>query len=129
MSTTKTKSRFENWAPKTTGGAPWTQGPWTTGPAPHGHCRVYAPTTAHAIARTYGPTLNQIGVCELTGTSNAANAALISHAPIMIDVMGRLQALTDLYRRDELVAAMNELEEIVNLSGEILDELIEKTGG
>lgn len=47
----------------------------------------------------------------------------------MIDVMGRLQALTDLYRRDELVAAMNELEEIVNLSGEVLDELIEKTGG
>ena len=74
------------WKPKITAGAPWTKGPWATGPHPHGHCRISAPGEPHAIARTYGPDLNGIGVCELTGPKNAADAALICEAPVLAEV-------------------------------------------
>lgn len=73
-------------------GTPWTPGPWTTGPAPHGHCRIYSEAETHAIARTYGPELNGIGICSLTGPQNAADAALIALAPEMANVMLKLKA-------------------------------------
>jgi hypothetical protein len=73
-------------------GTPWTPGPWTTGPAPHGHCRIYSEAETHAIARTYGPELNGIGICSLTGPQNAADAALIALAPEMVNVMLKLKA-------------------------------------
>ena len=80
---------------------PWTQGPWGIGPKPLGHCRIYAPSEVHAIARTYGPTLNNVGVCQLTGPRNYADAALISLAPAMADVIGLLyEAQTALYASD-----------------------------
>jgi hypothetical protein len=73
-------------------GTPWTPGPWTTGPAPHGHCRIYSEAETHAIARTYGPELNGIGICSLTGPQNAADAALIALAPEMVVILLTLKA-------------------------------------
>lgn len=73
-------------------GTPWTPGPWTTGPAPHGHCRIYSEAETHAIARTYGPELNGIGICSLTGPQNAADAALIALAPEMVEILLKLKA-------------------------------------
>lgn len=64
-----------------------TPGPWSIGKPPHGHCRIYAPGNNHAIARTYGPDLNGIGVCALTGPTNAADALLIAQAPAMFEVV------------------------------------------
>jgi hypothetical protein len=66
--------------------------PWTTGPALHGHCRIYSEAETHAIARTYGPEFNGIGICSLTGPQNAADAALIALAPEMANVMLKLKA-------------------------------------
>ena len=80
------------WEPGVTAGAPWTKGPWTTGAPPDGHCRIYAPGETHAIARTYGPNLNGIGICQLTGPQNIADAALISEAPILAEIAARLIA-------------------------------------
>lgn len=67
-----------------------TPGPWVIGKKPDAHCRIYAPSETHAIARTYGPDLNGIGVCALTGPLNEADARLIAAAPDL------LKAITDL---------------------------------
>lgn len=64
-----------------------TPGPWFTGKKPHGHCRIYAQSEAHAIARTYGPELNGIGVCSLTGPEKEADAKLIAAAPELLDAL------------------------------------------
>ena len=64
-----------------------TPGPWCVGQYPDAHCRIYAPKETHAIARTYGPELNGIGVCRLTGQQNAADAVLIAAAPELLDVL------------------------------------------
>ena len=80
------------WRPSITADAPWTQGPWNVGPKPHGHCRIYAAGETHAIARTYGPELNGIGVCELTGPKNHADAIAISELPILLEIAAQLQA-------------------------------------
>lgn len=80
------------WQPTITAGAPWTRGPWTIGPPPDGHCRIYSPHESHAIACTYGPDLNGIGTCRLTGPKNAADAALISEAPLLAEIAARLIA-------------------------------------
>lgn len=80
------------WKPSITADAPWTQGPWTVGPKPHGHCRIYAASETHAIARTYGSEFNGIGVCELTGPKNYADAIAISELPVLLEIAARLQA-------------------------------------
>ena len=66
-----------------------TPGPWRTGPSPTADCRIYADSSDanHAIAKTYGPDLNGIGVCDLTGPRNRADAKLIAAAPEMLDMM------------------------------------------
>lgn len=64
-----------------------TPGPWFTLKKPHGHCRIFAPSEGHAIARTYGPELNGIGVCSLTGPQNEADARLISAAPCLLSAL------------------------------------------
>jgi hypothetical protein len=64
-----------------------TPGPWEVGPAPHGDCRIYATSEDHAIARTYGPDLNGIGVCALTGPMNRADAFLIAAAPDLLEAL------------------------------------------
>jgi len=64
-----------------------TPGPWKVGPRPHGNCRVYAASESHAIVRTYGPDLNGIGVCELTGPRNEADARLIAAAPDLLHML------------------------------------------
>ena len=65
----------------------FTKGPWRI--SKHSPCRIYANSEAsgHAIARTYGPELNGIGVCELTGPVNHADAKLIAAAPEMLDAL------------------------------------------
>ncbi len=68
-----------------------TPGPWEVGPAPYGDCRIYAPSEVHAIAKTYGPDLNGIGVCALTGPMNKSDARLIAAAPDL------LAALREMY--------------------------------
>ena len=73
-------------------GTPWTPGPWHVGPSPTGNCRIYSKSETHAIARTYGPDLNSIPTCELTGPNNAADAALIALAPEMANVCIKLKA-------------------------------------
>lgn len=67
-----------------------TPGPWHTGQSTGSDCRIYAPTENHAIARTYGPELNGIGVCALTGPKNKADARLIAAAP---ELLAALEAL------------------------------------
>lgn len=64
-----------------------TPGPWRTGKVPHGDCRVYSDSHEHAIARTYGPDLNGIGVCQLTGPTNKADALLIAAAPELLEAV------------------------------------------
>jgi len=63
-----------------------TPGPWRVGRAGN-ECRIYSPADEHAIARTYGLNLNGIGVCELTGPKNKADAELIAAAPEMKDAL------------------------------------------
>lgn len=87
-------------------GTPWTPGPWTTGPAPHGHCRIYSEAETHAIARTYGPELNGIGICSLTGLQNAADAALIALAPEMAEILLVLKTAVMLGEKPENYEAM-----------------------
>lgn len=87
MSSKKQKQRKGAMPTELTKGAPWTPGPWRTGPTPHGHCRIYADSEVHAVARTYGEELNSIGICELTGPRNAADAVVISLAPEMLEVV------------------------------------------
>ena len=70
-----------------------TAGPWHVGVAPHGDCRIYSGSESHAIARTYGPELNGIGVCDLTGPMNRADARLIAAAP---DLLALLIELVDI---------------------------------
>ncbi len=53
-----------------------TPGPWRMGRKGN-ECRIYADPDQHAIARTYGPSLNGIGVCELTVPENKADARRI----------------------------------------------------
>ena len=59
-----------------------TPGPWRVGRG--SKSRVYAPyhvqPDGHAIARTYGSELNGIGVADLTGPVNIADAAYIAAA-------------------------------------------------
>jgi hypothetical protein len=64
-----------------------TPGPWEVGNAPHSDCRIYAPSEVHAIARTYGPDLNGIGVCALAGPMNQADACLIAAAPELLKAL------------------------------------------
>ena len=64
-----------------------TPGPWKTGPKPYGHCRIYSDAETHAIARTYGPDLNGIGVCDLTGPMNWADAHLIAATPELLEAL------------------------------------------
>jgi hypothetical protein len=64
-----------------------TPGPWEVGNAPYSDCRIYAPSEVHAIAKTYGPDLNGIGVCALTGPMNRADARLIAAAPDLLDAL------------------------------------------
>ena len=64
-----------------------TPGPWEIGNAPHSDCRIYAPSEDHAIAKTYGPDLNGIGVCALTGPINRADARLIAASPDLLDAL------------------------------------------
>jgi hypothetical protein len=55
----------------------------------------------HAIARTYGPDLNGIGVCDLTGPKNAADARLIAAAPELLEALqGMLNIVSDSYGVD-----------------------------
>lgn len=61
-----------------------TPGPWRVGRAPDGDCRIYADSETHALARTYGPDLNGIGVCALNGIRNKFDAQLISAAPDLL---------------------------------------------
>lgn len=68
-----------------------TPGPWAVGPAPHADCRIYATSETHAIARTYGPELNDIGVCALTGPQNKADARLIAAAPELLEALVELR--------------------------------------
>lgn len=58
-------------------------------------CRIYAPTENHAIARTYGPELNGIGVCSLTGPKNKADARLIAAAPELLAALELLMGALD----------------------------------
>lgn len=76
-------------------GQNYTPGPWTVGYPPHGHCRIYSRTEVHAIARTYGNELNGIGVCDLTGPKNAADAVLISAAPELLEALIRMVNIYD----------------------------------
>lgn len=76
-------------------GQNYTPGPWTVGYPPHGHCRIYSRTEVHAIARTYGNELNGIGVCDLTGPKNAADAVLISAAPELLEALIRIINIYD----------------------------------
>lgn len=62
----------------------FTKGPWRVGHFEK--CRIYA-GAGHSIARTYGPELNGIGVCSLTGPMNRADAQLIAAAPEMLDAL------------------------------------------
>lgn len=59
-----------------------TPGPWRVGRG--SKSRIYAPyhvqPDGHAIARTYGSELNGIGVADLTGPVNIADAAYIAAA-------------------------------------------------
>ena len=64
-----------------------TPGPWHVGFGSGGDCRIYSDAESHAIARTYGPDLNGIGLCELTGPKNRADARLIAAAPEMLEVL------------------------------------------
>jgi hypothetical protein len=68
-----------------------TPGPWEIGNAPHSDCRIYAPSEVHAIAKTYGPDLNGIGVCALTGPMNRADARLIAAAPELLKALIALE--------------------------------------
>ena len=68
-----------------------TPGPWKVDSAPHGDRRIYAPSEVHAIAITYGPDLNGIGICALTGPMNKLDARLIAAAPEL------LAALREMY--------------------------------
>ena len=70
-----------------------TAGPWHVGVAPHGDCRIYSGSESHAIARTYWPELNGIGVCDLTGPMNRADARLIAAAP---DLLASLKSVLDM---------------------------------
>ena len=88
---------------------PWTPGPWTTGPAPHGHCRIYSAAETHAITRTYGPELNGIGICSLTGPQNAADAALIALAPEMVNILLMLKTAFTLGEKPETYEPMMNL--------------------
>ena len=72
-----------------------TPGPWSTGHGKAGQCRIYADSEMHAIARTYGPDLNGIGLCELTGPKNIADARLIAAAPDLLDALQSFPGFTD----------------------------------
>ena len=63
-----------------------TPGPWQTGRKGN-ECRIYADPDQHAIAKTYGIGLNGIGVCELTGPMNQADARLIAAAPELLEAL------------------------------------------
>ena len=63
-----------------------TPGPWQTGRKGN-ECRIYADPDQHAIAKTYGIGLNGIGVCELTGPMNQADASLIAAAPDLLEAL------------------------------------------
>lgn len=63
-----------------------TPGPWHMGRKGN-ECRIYADRDQHAIARTYGTGLNGIGVCELTGPENKADAILIAAAPELLEAL------------------------------------------
>lgn len=67
-----------------------TPGPRHVGVATHGDCRIYSGSESHAIARTYGPELNGIGVCDLTGPMNRADARLIAAAPDLLESLQEL---------------------------------------
>lgn len=110
-------------------GTPWTPGPWTTGPAPHGHCRIYSEAETHAIARTYGPELNGIGICSLTGPQNAADAALIALAPEMVEILLKLKAALTLDQEDaESCKAMTALiTDAMCEASELIDRLVAAT--
>ena len=94
---------------------------------PHGHCRIYAASETHAIARTYGPELNGIGVCELTGPENHADAIVISKLPILLEIAAQLQAFEAASGGSypECRGAFNLLV-AVKLSGSVYDEIIEE---
>lgn len=110
-------------------GTPWTPGPWTTGPAPHGHCRIYSEAETHAIARTYGPELNGIGICSLTGPQNAADAALIALAPEMANVLLKLKAALTLDQEHtescQMLTAL--ITDAMCEAAELIDRLAEAT--
>lgn len=72
-----------------------TPGPWCMGRKGN-ECRIYADRDQHAIARTYGTGLNGIGVCELTGPENKADARLIAAAPELLAALkGMLEVFGD----------------------------------
>ena len=68
-----------------------TKGPWHVGNGCR--CRIYSPDDGHAIARTYGEELNGIGVCELTGGENEADARLIAQSPAMLEELESAYAM------------------------------------
>lgn len=76
-------------------GQNYTPGPWFVGHAPVGHCRIYSRADGHAIARTYGNGLDGIGVCDLTGHKNEADAVLISAAPELLEALIRMVNIYD----------------------------------
>lgn len=76
-------------------GQNYTPGPWYVGFPPYGNCRIYSRAENHAIAKTYGPGLNEIGVGELTGPKNAADAVLISAAPELLQALIRMVNIYD----------------------------------
>lgn len=70
-----------------------TPGPWRVGKTKEGDCRIYSDSCMHAIARTYGPDLNGIGVCALTGPKNKADARLIAAAPDLLAALKGILAV------------------------------------
>lgn len=77
-----------------------TPGPWRVGRG--SKSRIYAPyhvqPDGHAIARTYGSELNGIGVADLTGPVNIADAAYIAAAnpATVLALLEALEALEGL---------------------------------
>jgi hypothetical protein len=105
-----------------------TPGPWYVGKTIDSDCRIYSPAGTHAIARTYGPDLNGIGVCRLTGPENRADARRIvacvnacegisTEAIEVISKMGGVQhkmpvTAALVAQRDELLLALERIAEI-----------------
>ena len=99
-----------------------TPGPWRVGVTEDSDCRIYADAYPdHAIARTYGQDLNGIGICQLTGPKNKADARLIAAAP---ELLSALWAMATSFH------AVRGMEDHMKQAAEMARAAIEKaTGG